>query len=430
MPESSPNTPEAPDLSITGAVTCAVVASLIVAMVLRWTHRLAEARARLEATREERDALREQLLRSQKLEAVGQLAGGVAHDFNNLLGGILSNAHYLQSSSCGADVRDEVLDDIRTAVDRGATLCGQLLAFSRHRPSEYSRVSIAEAVATTVRLHRRTFDPSIRIEIHAPAGLYVQASRAELEQVLMNLCLNARDAMKDGGQLTITARSIAPEGEDGARVEVEVSDTGRGMDARTVERAFEPFYTTAGPGEGTGLGLSVAYGIVHSHGGTLALDSAPGQGCRVRFVLPAAPPGEDEAAEPASPPPLPEGAKETRVLVVDDEPLVLRATQRLLSAAGFRVTAAPGGEHALAEVRDHGASIDVVVLDLVMPGMDGEATYRALRAAGLTAPVLLVSGFDGGQRLERCLAAGAESFLSKPVEPDDLLRELDRLTRR
>jgi two-component system cell cycle sensor histidine kinase/response regulator CckA len=418
----------ATDYLITGAVTCAVVATLIVALVLRWTRQLAEARARLEATRQERDALQEQLLRSQKLEAVGQLAGGVAHDFNNILGGILSNVHYLQTRGPGleAEPLEEVLSDIRTGVDRGARLCGNLLAFSRHLPSEVARVSVAEVVDTTVRLHRRTFDRSIRIETRVPAELHVQASRAEIEQVLMNLCLNARDAMPAGGELTISARAI----DEGRTVELEVRDTGHGMDATTRERAFEPFYTTSRPGEGSGLGLSVAYGIVRAHGGTLELDSAPDAGCRMRILLPSAPAAQGQApAEASAPGDRPDG-RGLHVLLIDDEPLALRATSRFLKSVGFRVTAVPCGDDALARVRDREAAIDLVVLDMVMPGMDGEQTLRAMRGAGLTAPVLLVSGFDGGRRVERCLEDGAEGFLAKPVDPSTLVRELERLAGR
>lgn len=372
--------------------------------------------------------LEKQLLRAQKMEAIGRLASGVAHDFNNILGGILSNVHYLQTRGPGleAEPLEEVLSDIRTGVDRGARLCGNLLAFSRHLPSEVARVSVAEVVDTTVRLHRRTFDRSIRIETRVPAELHVQASRAEIEQVLMNLCLNARDAMPAGGELTISARAI----DEGRTVELEVRDTGHGMDATTRERAFEPFYTTSRPGEGSGLGLSVAYGIVRAHGGTLELDSAPDAGCRMRILLPSAPAAQGQApAEASAPGDRPDG-RGLHVLLIDDEPLALRATSRFLKSVGFRVTAVPCGDDALARVRDREAAIDLVVLDMVMPGMDGEQTLRAMRGAGLTAPVLLVSGFDGGRRVERCLEDGAEGFLAKPVDPSTLVRELERLAGR
>ncbi len=421
------------DYLITGAIACGLVATLIIFLVFRWTQRLARARERIEATEHERDALQAQLLRSHKLEAVGQLAGGVAHDFNNLLGGILGNVYYLQSGPPDAMEReelDEVLGDIQAAAERGAKLATQLLAFARREPGEVARVSAADVIDTMMRLHRRIFDRSIRIATQAPGELQVMANRAQLEQVLMNLCINARDAMPEGGRLTMSARALAIADAatvpDGDYVEFEVADTGCGMDPETVQRAFEPFYTTGGPGDGSGLGMSVAYGIVRGHGGSFELDSTPGEGSSVRFVLPAAP------APELDPSPQPEPVADRRdgplqVLLVDDEPLVLKATTRLLDNAGFAVTAAPSGEDALEHARRDACAIDLVVLDLVMPGMDGEATFRALRDAGVDSPVLLVSGYDSGQRVERCLAAGAGAFLHKPLHPEELVRVLHRL---
>jgi len=407
----------AADYLIIGAATCLVVASLTVTVVQRLGRRLSRTQTQLTATQNERDVLQHQLLQAQKLEAIGELAGGIAHDFNNLLGGMLSNVAYLQElepERLGHAELAEVLADLQQAGQRGASLTNQLLTFARRAPSETTSVPITEVVEAVLRLHRRTFDKSIVIATDLEPGLHVRGDPGQLQQVLMNLCLNARDAMPTGGSLTIRARAV-PGPDGGDAVEIQVADAGAGMDAETARRAFEPFFTRKESGAGSGLGLAVVYGIVTGHGGTIDLHTEPGEGTRFTIAVPAAaaPPrgaGPVHADRPAD--------RGGRVLLVDDEPAVRRATERLLTRRGYRVTGVEGGADALCACAAEPDGFDLVLLDLAMPEMDGEQTFTAMRAAGNTAPVILISGYDGGQRIERVLAAGAAAFLAKPFDPE------------
>jgi CheY-like chemotaxis protein len=289
-------------------------------------------------------------------------------------------------------------------------------------------VAASTIVEAVLRLQRRTFDKSITVRTDISPDLWVLGNASRLEQVIMNLCLNARDAMPEGGDLSVRARPAQVAGhalvDDGDYVEIQVSDTGSGMDAEAAERAFEPFFTRKGPGGGSGLGLAVVYGIVQSHRGFVELRTAQGEGSTFVVTLPSAEPLARADAFEARP--RAEGAG-VEVLLVDDEDGFRRATKRQLIQRGYRVQSARNGEEAVGIAKADPRRFSVVMLDLVMPGLDGEQTYAALRAAGLEAPVLLMSGYEGGHRVQRILDGGAAAFLRKPFTPgvmDDALRNL------
>jgi PAS domain S-box-containing protein len=361
--------------------------------------------------------LEEQLRQAQKMEAVGALAGGIAHDFNNILTVILSVGSVVRDalpadSSLRADV-----EEIVTTARRAEGLTRQILAFARRQVSEPVELDLNAVVAGATKLLERLIGEHIAVRLAlAPALPHVHADPRQLEQVLMNLAVNARDAMPGGGTLAISTFGLAPVQGGPPRVELLVRDTGTGMDPETRARAFEPFFTTKGPGRGTGLGLAVVQGIVQQCGGTVSLDSAPGRGTLVRVVLPGRPPRE-KAPEPAA---LLAAASilGRTILLVEDEERVRRVAKRCLEGAGYRVLAVADGEDAL-RIAATGAQIDLVLTDLVMPGMSGPRVAEHLRAARPGVPVLFMSGFS--QDLPDALAPPPGSLLQKPFTPELLV---------
>jgi PAS domain S-box-containing protein len=348
-----------------------------------------------------------QLLQAQKMEAVGRLAGGVAHDFNNLLSVVLNAATSLEAElPPTSDLREDV-GDIRQAVDRGAALTRQLLAFGRKEVHAPAQVDLHEVVHNVERLLARALGGGARLEVErAATGAAALADPHQLEQVLVNLVINARDAMPHGGTVTITtgttdvapaeakALGIAP----GHYASLEVADTGVGMDDRTLLRAFEPFFTTKGPHEGTGLGLATVYGIARQSGGAVRLASTPGSGTQVTVLLPA---GDVDAVQAAA---LPRAAQPTMphaagtVLLVEDEPRVRAQARRLLERCGFTVVEAVDGADGERRFDEHRPSLDVIVSDVVMPGMGGVEMVTRIRSRVPDVPVVFVSGFTAEDR--------------------------------
>jgi two-component system cell cycle sensor histidine kinase/response regulator CckA len=354
--------------------------------------------------------MEQQLLHAQKMEAVGRLAGGVAHDFNNLLTVVMSASSVLADALPPDSPLREDVCDIRQAVERGSALTRQLLAFGRKELHAPQRLDVHAIVVNVQRLLSRALGGGVQLEIRRSAGdLHVMADASQLEQVLVNLAINSRDAMPRGGSLVIAtsvrtldaAAGAALELSAGDYVTVEVSDTGVGMDETTRSRAFEPFYTTKGPLEGTGLGLSTVYGIVRQSGGAVTLTSAPGQGTTVTILLPvcgdASTPvttsawgGSNESA--AAPP-----ATEC-VLLVEDEPQVRVQARRLLERCGFTVVEAVNGEEGLRTFEAQRNRIDVVVTDVMMPVLGGVEMVGRMRLLAPEVPVVFVSGFTAEDR--------------------------------
>ncbi|HJL14632.1 MAG TPA: PAS domain S-box protein [Sandaracinaceae bacterium LLY-WYZ-13_1] len=382
----------------------------------------------------EERGLEAQLRQSQKMESVGRLAGGIAHDFNNMLAAILIIGHGLLEELPAHDPLRADLTDVVEAAERAAELTRQLLAFGRKQVLSPVTTDLNEQIALTTRILRRLVGEQVTLSIRPhDEPLPVLVDVTQLEQVLMNLVVNARDAMPDGGDLTVrTGTSTLREGDarpDGAPpgryAELTVSDTGTGMDAETLQHAFEPFFTTKAEGQGTGLGLSTVYGIVRQSGGHLALESEPGRGTRARVLLPLL--EEGSATQTAARTERPRSAA-TRgtVLVVEDEDLIREAMVRVLARDGLRVLEAANAGEALLIAEEQERPIHLLVTDVVMPRVSGPRLARRLRAKQPALRVLFVTGHPRGE-----LDLPSEhDVLSKPFAPDTLLRAVrDALSR-
>jgi PAS domain S-box-containing protein len=365
----------------------------------------------------ERRRLEERLRQSEKMLAVGQLAGGVAHDFNNQLAGILGFAELMAKRSADPASR-RYAEQITTAAQRAADLTGKLLAFSRKGAALAVPVDLHACIHETIALLARTLPPGIAIreDLQAPAA-QVRGDPTQLQSALLNLAINARDAMPDGGALTFATRRLdlaaggSAELPAGGYLELTVADTGCGMDERVRAHLFEPFFTTKAPGKGTGMGLASVYGTVAGHGGRIQVDSAPGHGSAFRILLPllaaeavASPP------TPAEPPAIPR----LRILVVDDEAVVRDILAELLRADGHEVATAADGVGAVAALRARPDAFDLVVCDMMMPEMDGRSCFRELRAIAPGIRVLLASGYSADGAVQELLADGAAGFVQKP----------------
>jgi PAS domain S-box-containing protein len=363
---------------------------------------------------EERAELEHRLAQAQRLESIGQLAGGVAHDFNNLLSVILTCVGFAQRAlPADHPVRDDV-SEIGRAADRAAALTRQLLMFSRREVVKPEVLDMGALVRDLERLLDRTLSERIALRITVGPGLVpVLADRAQLEQVLINLAVNARDAMPAGGTLAIAVGGVA----DGVRITV--VDDGVGMPEEVRERAFEPFFTTKDPGQGTGLGLATVHGIVTDSGGTVDIESAPGRGTVVTIFLP----GCEEPITAGEPPAEPGDLTVTqaRVLVVEDQEPVRRQACRILEAHGYEVFEAAGGEEALANWQP----VDVLVTDVVMPGMSGQELARTAHERHPALRVVLMSGHTEDVLVRNGARARNLAFVQKPFTRASLLRAVE-----
>ena len=382
----------------------------------------------------------EQLRQAQKMEAVGRLAGGVAHDFNNLLSAILSYSEMVLDDLPLDHASREDVEQIRQAGSRAADLTHQLLAFSRRQVLQLRVIDLNTVVASVDRMLRRVIGEDIELRtVLSPSLGHTRADAGQLEQVLMNLAVNARDAMPTGGILTITTANAEvggrhaprwPQIQAGGYVTVAVRDTGTGMSREVQERIFEPFFTTKAPGQGTGLGLSTAYGIVAQSGGHVFVTSEPGAGSTFTIYLPAhQAEAETEAARPPRAPPR--GGAET-VLLVEDEALVRQLTHEILRRNGYRVLEAADGIEALAVVREHTGHIDLMLTDVVMPRMSGHELVELARPVRPDMRILYVSGYSEEAIARQGQLTQGIELLSKPFTPGVLtakIRELlDRST--
>ena len=369
-----------------------------------------------------------QLRHSQKMDAVGQLAGGVAHDFNNLLCAILANTSLAADFTSGAPGVAEHLAEIEAAAQRAADLTKQLLTFSRRQPLRPVPVDLNDLVRGLMKMLRRLLPESINIDSVPGHDLpSVNADPGQLEQVIVNLCVNARDAMERGGRLTIETENVLinpryceahPWAKPGRYVLLSVTDTGVGMTAEVRERAFEPFFTTK-TYQGTGLGLSTVYGIVQQHEGLVHLYSEPGVGTTFKVYLPVHTRLAENVGNKLES--LPPRGQET-ILLAEDEDQVRSAVVQILQRAGYRTISAANGVDAIARLRDATGPVHLALLDVVMPGLGGPATWEQLRALRPTLRVLFSSGY-ADDRYRRLLPSGAV-LLEKPFRADDLLRRV------
>ncbi len=389
---------------------------------------LTERRRAEEALRQTELQLRE----SQKLEAVGKLAGGIAHDFNNLLTVILGCAEVLQFDAGNPAQVAEMAVEIQHSAERAAELTRQLLAFGKRQVLELQPVDLGQVLGEARSMLTRVIPESIRVATRVEGGpLVVRAEAGRLSQVLLNLAINARDAMPGGGELLLTARApradepapIAGDLQARGRAVLEVSDTGCGMSVEVAARAFEPFFTTKDLGGGSGLGLATVYGIVQQLEGAIELDSAPGRGTTVRLHLPLDRVGEAAAAEPR-----PGGAPDaTTVLVVEDEEHVRRLVTRVLETRGHRVLVAEHGRAALEVARRHEGTIDLLLSDMVMPHLGGRDLAEQLKHERPELEVILMSGYSEDGRSPELAAGGRVHFLGKPFLPSDLVARVSEV---
>jgi PAS domain S-box-containing protein len=388
----------------------------------------------------ERRRLEAQLLQSQRLEAVGQMAGGIAHDFNNLLTAIRGYAELLRRSLPTDDERNRAdIDQVVLAADRAAALIRQLLAFSRRQVLQPEVLEPAAIVESIAQMLRRLLGEHVALTINAAPGLgRVKVDPSQLEQVIVNLAVNARDAMPDGGELTIELSDVElgpadivghAEAIPGPFVLLAVSDTGTGMDAETRVRAFEPFFTTKEVGKGTGMGLATVYGIVKQSGGSIYVYSEPRQGTTFRIYLPAVA-QEPTAAVAEAPAARPSSSGAQTILLVEDEPAVRGFARRTLEEQGYTVLEAAAGAEALAIAASHAGPIALLVTDVVMPGLQGHQLAAQLTATRPELRVLYVSGFTENSVIHHGLPNYGVAFLAKPFSVDALgeavRRVLDR----
>jgi len=386
---------------------------------------------------DERERIRGEAQRRQalRMEAVGQLAGGIAHDFNNILTAILGYAQLLSERPLGEAALAEVAE-IGRAAERAASLTRQLLAFSRQQVQQIAIVVLNDVVSDTESMLARLLGEDVRIcKELAPDLGRAKADPGQIEQVLVNLAVNARDAMPRGGTLRIETRNVDldeayvaahPAGTPGPYIMLAVSDDGCGMDSVTLSRIFEPFFTTKPAGKGTGLGLATVYGIVKQSGGFVWVYSDPGHGSTFRIYLPRVEEQATDRHASGTPRRRPPRGTETVLLVEDDE-AVRRFVRNVLEQNGYTVFEAASGPEAVNVARPNAAAIQLVVSDVVMPEMSVAVLRRRLDALGVRAPVLYMSGHPTDAVVMRGVAAGGVAFLQKPFTPGDLLAKVRRV---
>jgi PAS domain S-box-containing protein len=408
--------------------------STVMVGVLEGAVAIGAAPHRLAAVRDlsERENLEAQLRQAQKMEALGALAGGIAHDFNNLVGAVLVSTANLKQDLGPAHASLLSVETIERASRRAADLTRQLLSFARRDRMRVASVNLVDVVKDIGRICERTFDRAISVETRAPVDVVlVHGDAGQLEQALLNLCINARDAMPSGGTLTLevdrreldeaASRALQLDA-SGAYAMASVADSGVGMKPEVQRRLFEPFFTTKEQGKGTGLGLAMAYGIIRAHRGGIAVRSAPGRGTRFDLYLPVA---ATDARAPVGPAPgggAP-GGTET-VLLVDDEADLRGAMALALRRLGYQVIEADNGRSGLERLREHSHAVRLVVLDLIMPEMGGVEAFSRMRALKPDVPILLCSGFSAAADVQDLLNRGASGFLPKPFDLSDLAREV------
>lgn len=381
----------------------------------------------------ERKLLEQQFLRAQRMESVGTLAGGIAHDLNNVLTPILMSVELLRLDD-GSGERHELLAGIELAARRGADMVRQVLAFARGADGRRAEVDVRQLVADLAKICRETFPKQIEVRTEvAPDLLPVLGDPTQLHQVLLNLCVNARDAMPRGGTLTVRVRDMeldeqyvgmTTDAVTGPYVVIEVEDTGTGMSAEVLERIFEPFFTTKEPGKGTGLGLSTSIAIVRSHGGFVRAYSEPGRGSRFRLYLPSVTEASSAGSAPLAPA-LPRGRGEL-ILVVDDEAPVRGITQQTLESFGYRVVTASDGAEGVAIFAAQRESIQLVLTDMMMPVMSGSALIEVILRIDPAARIIAASGLGTSGPPSRAAVSRVRDFLPKPYTAETLLNSVRR----
>jgi PAS domain S-box-containing protein len=379
----------------------------------------------------ERNRLEQQFIHAQKMEAIGTLAGGIAHDFNNLLMGMQGNASLLLLDMPGDHPHHDKIKNIEVHIKRGAELTRQLLGFARGGKYEIQPIDINELVRTSAHMFGRTRKEITIREDYQKDPWGVEVDSGQIDQVLLNIFINAWQAMPNGGDLVLTTQNVllherdsGPLGmEPGRHIKISVKDTGLGMDAETQKRIFEPFFTTRPRGRGTGLGLASAYGIVKNHGGSIHVESSPGNGTRFDIYLPAS--DKKTLTDQPTSQEITKGSE--TVLLVDDEDMIVEVGQGLLERLGYRALTAKTGKDAIATYKKNLDQIDMVILDMVMPDMGGGETFDRLREVNPNVKVLLSSGYTVEGEAAEILKRGCDGFIQKPFDVQQLSQKLHEL---
>ncbi len=376
-----------------------------------------------------------QLQYTKKMEAIGTLAGGIAHDFNNYLQGISGYIQLLMMKKDLTDREQHYLTQMEKSVERAALLTKQLLIFGRKEESKLKPLNLNDVLHQAYKLLMKTLPETVRLELDLSDDLeQINADALQLEHIMFNMGLNAKDAMPDGGKFTIRTRDVFLDEKycaahvgikPGAYVELVLSDTGHGMEPEILEHIFEPFYTTKGIGMGTGLGLSIVYGIVQSHNGHITCESQLGKGTTFRIYFPALESSmQGRVAEPQRDVHLYGG--ET-ILLVDDESSILDIGVNILEQFGYSTLTARSGEEAVDLYRARGGEISLVILDLGMPGMGGEQCLREILKINPKARVVIASGYAASQTVKSLMEAGAVGYVSKPYRLENMLKKIREL---
>jgi PAS domain S-box-containing protein len=406
----------------------------IIDVEVSWCPNVIDGRAtRMAVMRDvtDRTRLEAQLRQAQKMEAIGSLAGGIAHDFNNLLSVILSYVSLASEAAPPGSVLRDDLDEIRHAGERAADLTRQLLAFSRQQVLRPRLVDVGRMVADMEKMLRRILGDDVALLLRAPeVAAIVNADPSQIEQIVMNLAVNARDALIRGGELAIgvehvelgTGSAIAPDAPAGSYVSLRVADTGTGMDAATLARIFEPFFTTKETGRGTGLGLSTVFGIVRQSGGHIAVESSVGEGTSFTVLLPRVPGGIEAATDSGAALPTLVGSE--TVLLVEDDEQVRGSARSILRRSGYDVIEAANGGEALLICEQLDRRIDVLLTDVVMPRMSGRQLARRLSTVRPEMRVICMTGYAPDVVAARDVSIDDATILQKPFTPDSLLRAM------
>jgi PAS domain S-box-containing protein len=385
----------------------------------------------------EKKKIEAQFLRAQRMESIGTLAGGIAHDLNNMLQPIMMSLQLLKVQFPDNKSHD-LLEIVETSAKRGADLIRQVLSFAKGMEGEHAVLQVRHIISEIVRILKETFPKSIQIQTDVLKELWtISGDPTQLHQVFMNLCVNARDAMPSGGTLSITVKNLFIDenyaqmnidARAGPYIAITVSDSGTGIPPKILERIFEPFFTTKEPGKGTGLGLSTSYGIVKGHGGFIHVYSEVGKGTRFKIYLPAFETAETKVLGDKKIKELPTGHGEL-ILVIDDEPAIRDITSTTLQRYGYRAITANDGADGVALYVHNKVEIKAVIVDMVMPIMDGRATIRALRKIDPDVKIVAVSGLKDDEEHVQAARVDANTFLSKPYTAETLLKTLHELLR-
>ena len=377
----------------------------------------------------ERELIQERLRQSEKMDAVGQLAGGVAHDFNNMLGGIMGAAELLKIPGNSKETETQYINLILDAAEKAADLTAKLSAFGRKGKVLSKAVDINTVISDTVTLVKRTIDKKIRIaEVREAVDTVVTGDQTGLQNALLNLCINASHAMPDGGDLTIISRNLNLDHdycnaspfkiESGKYIDLEVIDTGSGIPQDQIQHIFEPFFTTKDVGKGTGLGLASVYGMIEGHNGAISVYSEVGTGTSFHLYLPCSDYKTESEARPIPENSLPHGTG--CILLVDDEDIVRITGKALLEKIGYKVLTAENGRGGVEVFKQHLSEIDLVIIDMMMPEMNGSEAFYAMKEIDPDCAVFISSGFTKNEKLDDLEKNGLRGFIHKPFSINEL----------